>query len=320
MSSKFSYITPALTSGLVFKASNLIVFVERIKTIGEDLAAVHGYLCADGCVTSNPADEKHKYYRASLKNTEIGLLEDFASRFERVFGVRPNVYRRAGLSSLGNKEIYFELIQTFGSFYSYEWRFPELFRTKKLKSVWLRAVFDCEGWVYCKKGNDRHIGIEMVNRIGILKIKEILAEFGVHSGFKPKKNGKIFRLNIFGKENIARFSLEVGFLHPKKRAKLEEAIASFVDYTWAFPEGHKELASFLLLKLSGKRKKLGKRRIRVCSCFRPNLEMLQLHAKKLFGISAIVSGEQINRRGDSYFELSINRKQDIEKIKSLAKN
>ena len=71
--------------------------------------------------------------------------------------------------------------------------------------------------------------------------------------------------------------------------------------------------------LGGKRGRIGKGRIRVCSCVRGNLEALQIELKRHFQVNACVSKEQVNSRGDSYFELSINRRADVEKIKHLAK-
>ncbi len=293
--------------------------MQRVKIIGEDLAAVHGYLCADGWVIIHKAGAVHKYYRMAFKNMEPALLEDFVARFERVFLTRPKISKNADLAYIGNRQIFEELTSTFGSFYSYEWKFPELFNTKEMKAIWLRAVFDCEGWVYCKKGIDRHIGLEMVNLAGVLRIQQLLSEFGVIAYFKIKKRGKIFRLNIFGKDNMAQFSRTIGFLHPKKKAKLQEALDSFVDYVWKFPEEKTKLAAFLVEKLGGKRHKIGKRRIRICSCARGNLETLQKELKLLFGVSAVVSKEQTNSRGDSYFELSINRSEGIGKIRQTAR-
>ena len=223
--------------------------MQRIKTIGEDLAAVHGYLCADGYVISHKRGGKRKYYLAALRNTEIALLEDFTIRFERVFGLRPKISIGANLASLHSKEIYRWLTETFGPFYSYKWRFPKIFRTKKLKAIWLRAVFDCESWVNCKKGADRHIGIEMVNRRGIIQIRGLLSEFKIPAKFKARKTRNIFRLNIFGKGNIETFRREIGFLHPKKKAKLQEALDSYVEYNWAFPKKKEAARQFALHRL-----------------------------------------------------------------------
>ena len=67
----------------------------------ENLVAVHAYLCADGYVVTN---EKWKYYRAGLRNTNLVLLQDFQERFEKVFGVKPKI-RKDGRCEKNSKEI-----------------------------------------------------------------------------------------------------------------------------------------------------------------------------------------------------------------------
>ena len=70
-------------SKFLFKRLKLSVFMERIKTIDTDLAAIHGYLCADGYVITHAPNSKRKYYRLGLRNTELVLLSDFQSKFFR---------------------------------------------------------------------------------------------------------------------------------------------------------------------------------------------------------------------------------------------
>ena len=104
-------------------------------------------------------------------------------------------------------------------------------------------------------------------------------------------------------------------MHPKKKAKLAETLRPFVEHEWKLPCSGTERAAFILSKLGGKRHKLGKRRLRVCSCIRANLERLQLELKRYYDVNALVSGKVKNSRGDSYFELSINKLADVEKIR-----
>ena len=113
--------------------------------IDENLAAVHAYLCADGYVIKNPKTQKRKYYKIGFRNTNLILLKDFQERFEKVFGVKPCLYEGQRCQK-GSREIYELLIKRFGSFYSWEWKMPKL--NNKLAKAWLRAYFDCEGWVF----------------------------------------------------------------------------------------------------------------------------------------------------------------------------
>ncbi len=189
----------------------------------ENLAAIHGYLCGDGYVIKNPEHQKHKYYYIGFRNTNDILLKDFQQKFKAVFGLEPRIIE--GRSILQNKEIYYILTKDF-SYYSYEWKMPEL--SKEQVKSWLRAFFDCEGWVENQPRKSRLIGLECCNERGILQVKEELLKLGIPSQLAKKKNRTIWRLTICGKENILNYQQEVGFLHPKKKQKLEEALASYL--------------------------------------------------------------------------------------------
>ncbi|MBI3334463.1 hypothetical protein HYZ97_03165, partial [Candidatus Pacearchaeota archaeon] len=107
----------------------------------EDLSAIHSYLCADGYVIKNPETQKQKYYQIGFRNTNLTLLRDFQERFYNYFRIKPRLYP-GQRCILGNKGIYNNLIKNFESFYSYEWKMPNL--DEELIKIWLRAYFDCE--------------------------------------------------------------------------------------------------------------------------------------------------------------------------------
>jgi hypothetical protein len=249
-----------------------------------------------------------------LRNTEIALLSDFQSKFFRLFGIKPTITPAIDRAYISSKPIYFLLTNAFGSFYCNEWKFSNLFKSKKLKKAWLRAVFDCEAWVEVDKATNRRIGIEMVNLNGMKTIKQILNQFGIASILKPKKKGKIFRLEIFGKENLIRFQKEINFLHPKKKERLQNAIDSYINYKWVFPKEHKLLIKFILRKLKGKSNKIPKVRVRVCSNMLVNLKKMKYNLNKLFGVASVVSKKRFNGNGVSYYELFINNRADVVKI------
>lgn len=190
----------------------------------ENLAAIHAYLCGDGYVIKNPDTQKHKYYYIGLRNTNEVLLKDFQQKFKAVFGITP-IITNEGRCKIQNKEIYYILTKDF-SYYSYEWKMPELSR-EDAKS-WLRAFFDCEGWVENQPRKSRLIGLECCNHSGILQIKDELQKLGIASQLVKKKDRTIWRLTICGKENILKYQQEIDFFHPQKKQKLEEALASYV--------------------------------------------------------------------------------------------
>ena len=142
----------------------------------ENLASIHAYLCADGYVIKNPLTQKQKYYHIGFRNTNFILLKDFQKRFEEYFGIIPRLIE-GERCIVQRKEIYEKLIKEFKSFYSREWKMPLL--NNNLSSKWLRAFFDCEGWVFCKTHQNRHIGLDSVNEKGLNQVIESLNRLGI---------------------------------------------------------------------------------------------------------------------------------------------
>jgi len=142
----------------------------------ESLSTVHAYLCADGYVIKNPDTQKQKYYYIGFRNTNLVLLKDFQKRFREYFGIVPRLIE-GERCVVQNKELYEKLIRKFGSFYPRDWKMPSL--DNKLDRKWLRAFFDCEGWVFCKHHQNRHIGLDSINEEGIDQVVNALNRIGI---------------------------------------------------------------------------------------------------------------------------------------------
>ena len=121
--------------------------------LNENLTAIHSYLCADGYVIKNPKTQKQKYYMIGLRNTNLTLLKDFQDNFYKVFNIKPKLIagQRCRLYS---KEIYNTLMKD-GPYHSNNWKYPNL--SKENSRYWLRACFDCEGWIISDKRKTRSI-------------------------------------------------------------------------------------------------------------------------------------------------------------------
>jgi len=279
--------------------------------INEDFAAVHAYLCADGYVIKNPERQKKKYYCIGFRNTHLILLKDFQERFERVFGVKPHLIE-GQRCRIGSRKIYEMLTEKFGSFYSWEWRMPKL--NQKLSRIWLRAYFDCEGWVTCKSHQNRMIGVDCVNELGIKQVQDTLKELGIESKVKKRNTRNIFSLFIFGKDNLIKFSEKVGFLSPLKMERLSNVLKDFVNYRWIFPEVESEKRLFVT-NLIKERAKLKRDSwiTRIISKEEKNLLKLNRELKNLFGVESKVS-KRINGLGTVYYELNINKKEEVRKL------
>lgn len=265
----------------------------------EDLAAIHAYLCADGYVVKNPTTQRHKYYYIGLRNTNMVLLKDFQTRFDRFFGTKP-IITKDGRAKIQNKEIYERLTEHY-VYYSANWIMPSL--DKKLLAVWLRAYFDCDGWVAVVKAKNRNIGLESINQRGLSKIRSLLFKnFGIESTVKERKNKQIWSLSICGRDDIVAFANNIGFLHPKKRARLEEALASYINYEWIVPIDKSRIIQFIRTKGRFSRKR---GQIRFNSIKKKNLIKFKA-ALIRWDIKSRLSNSFFNGSGNKYYTLSIN--------------
>ncbi len=272
---------------------------------------MHAYLCADGYVIKNPETQKHKYYYIGLRNTNQVLLEDFQKRFEEQFGLKP-IITNEGRCKIQNKEIYSFLTKDF-SYYSKEWRLPQL--SEQNLRFWLRAFFDCEGWVFLKHRQNRHIGLDSINLQGLKQIQESLKQVGIESKMKEVKNRNIYRLLIYGKENLIKFKKKINFLHPQKNEKLKKVVSDFVDYNWNFPINNNQLKPFI-----SSQARIGKNRIRFNSIIKDNLKKLSIILLNNFKIESKVYGPWVNGLGNKYYQLIIHKKEQIDKFKETFKN
>lgn len=263
----------------------------------KNLAAIHGYLCGDGYVIKNPETQKHKYYYIGFRNTNEVLLKDFQQKFEAIFGITP-IITNEGRCKIQNKEIYYILTKDF-SYYSYEWKMPEL--SKENVRSWLRAFFDCEGWVENQPGKSRLIGLECCNESGIIQVKDELQRLSISSQLVKKKDRTIWRITICGKENLQRFQKLIDFLHPQKKQKLETAIASYANYSWEIPIKKEELLSFVEQK--GKIR-ASRNELRILSINRQNLVNLR-KALKNYNITSTLLGPWKSSTCSQYYCLKI---------------
>lgn len=259
-----------------------------------DFAVLHAYLCADGYVSRNPPTQKVKYYTIGLRNTDETLLLDFQEKFEKVFGVKPHICKE-GRCRIGSKSIYFDIVKNHGSFKSREWNVLRNMEKEQV-ALWLRAFFDCEGWVWVRKAKNRAIGVDSVNHKGLQQVADLLKEhFDIKTSIRPRSNRDTATLCIYGKDQLIKFEKEIGFLHPFKNKRLREAIETYVTYKWDFSDGVKNV-------IREKAKTRKPHTVRIMSIVRENLEIVQQELIKL-GIDSKLRRAK-NGQGRVYYELS----------------
>ncbi len=277
----------------------------------KNLAALHGYLCGDGYVLKIKENFKNKHYTIGLSNQDKLLLKDFQSKFNNFFSISPHLYNER--CQIANKEIHKYLTKEY-SYHSYEWIIPKL--SNENLRYWLRAFFDCEGWVEAEKGKNRSIKLECVNYKGINQIKDSLLRLGINSIIKTRNRTDkvIYRLNIFGLENIKKFEQKIGFLSIDKSIKLKLAINSYINYNWNIPLQKNKLLLFIKEKgrISKKRKEIRFHTIKLS-----NLKKLKYYLEKN-NIKSNIIGPHFNQFNSKNYYLTIKSKNfDISKIYNI---
>ena len=144
----------------------------------------------------------------------------------------------------------------------------------------------------------------------------LLDKLGIKSIKKIVKGGKMFRIFLYGKDNLKKFEKEIGFLHPDKKRKLKKAIEDYVNYVWQFPKEENKSKRFLRKILKEKLMVRKPRSSRIISKEESNLLQVQKLLKKFYNIHSRVN-KSVNGTGTIYYELNIHRKEDIVKLIKL---
>ncbi len=199
----------------------LSLFEQRSAEYPELKARVVGYLMGDGSVTVR-RDGYGEHHDIGFYPDDIEMLDSFLDAFYQLYGELPQVriarnYYRIRVHS---KPMVVHLLHH-GSFRSLEWRAPhDILTNESTRREWLRAMYDCEGYV-----GPKVIAFQTVNERGLNDIRLLLAEFGIESRtytYKRKQEAwnRNFLLYITRKTARRTFLKEIGFHHGKKQEKL----------------------------------------------------------------------------------------------------
>ena len=85
------------------------------------------------------------------------------------------------------------------------------------------------------------------------------------------------------------------------------------------PHGEKEM-NFFFMNILKQKITNDTKRVKVCSKYKKNLGIMKEWLRTNLSIHSILSKERFNGNNISYYELSINKKQDIKSISKLFKN
>ena len=204
----------------------LIVMVQTpVVDIGILKSRLCGFLVGDGSVFIRKEKKTGKvHHELRFYPDNLVLAKIFLETFDKVYG------RKCGLRSESNGKYFMIYINcknaildllSLSKFKSTKWTLPKNMKSREAKVEWLRAYFDCDGYV-----GPHYIQAQSVNGGGLKKVQNLLSEFGISSKMyvyhrKEKSWNTNYLLNINRKEMKLRFLKEIGFNHPLKRKKLE---------------------------------------------------------------------------------------------------
>ena len=199
------------------------------------LVKVHAYVSSDGgiyiwkCkeIRGNNVRIREKL-RVKFWNKEDKLMNDFVVSVKRIYPhlkyIREDKKR---FDAEVRSQIFSKDLLKLGKVSTKSWEFPKDINTKQ-KKIWIRAFVDCDGTV-----NDynytRYVAIDSINLNGLKQISLILDEFGISSRIIEVryKDNVSYRLKISKRDNLIKFNELIGFNHPLKKKKLNEAIKSY---------------------------------------------------------------------------------------------
>lgn len=195
---------------------------------------LHAYVSSDGMIDKWKCKELHgkklrirKLLRVRFYNQEERLINDFIDSVKKIYPSKSvKYYPKRGEIEIRSQVVSKDLLKL-GDVSSRNWEFPKKLN-KVQKRIWINAFASCDGTVYNKNYN-RYVAIDSINLKGLKQISGILNEFKISNSIydvKYKENIS-YRLRIYRKENLIKFNNLIGFNHPKKQKRLEEAIKSY---------------------------------------------------------------------------------------------
>ncbi len=108
---------------------------------------------------------------------------------------------------------------------THNWKIPNFVLKEKINQIeWIKAFFDAEAYVH-----NKYIRVQSVNSQGLIQIKYILKNLGIHSRiyeYTPtkKEHNKVFMLTIYRNEAKKRYLCLIGFNHTIKLKKLKATL------------------------------------------------------------------------------------------------
>jgi hypothetical protein len=197
----------------------------RIRNkISLEKAAIHAYLCGDGCIIARDDNRGYPHHDMRIWPDNRELAYFIVNLFKKEFNIEPKIrdlgkYFRVEIAS---KPTFLNLIKI-GNYSTKNWQMPKNL-TKEAKIEWIRAFFDCESNVDIP---GKRIALKSINFNGLLQIKAALKFLKINSKvygpYQPKnpKHSRYGILTLSG-DNIQLYKRLINFHHPAKKEKLNK--------------------------------------------------------------------------------------------------
>lgn len=207
---------------------------KNAQSLSEDLAYILGVVEGDGhCRLSRGPKRTSGEIILKVKNLDFAI--EFKERLKRWSGVQPKFWEK-------DKEFFVALYSIDAADFIKNFNLEKIYNSsKKIKSNFLKGLYDSEGGIIGKNLNRRRFACRWIhfsnnNKIIIKTVSKLLKDFKinhkiksrVHSGFGSKKLQ--YEILIFGLENFEKFYKNIRFSIRYKKDKLSEVINSYEKY------------------------------------------------------------------------------------------
>lgn len=186
-------------------------------------------------------------YRRYITSICLGADKEWGRRLSGIafeeFGIRGSIYWDRDEWFLFTSSA--RLFRGLSPYYSPEWNArkwrisPSIMRSSmKTRRRFVKGYFDADGYPYFNKSrNNVLVQVNSVNKRGLTDLKQLLESMGFHPGlYKRYRTKAVWEVTIQRKQEILRFSREIGFSIARK----QRGLLRMINRKWPCLRGSSE--------------------------------------------------------------------------------
>lgn len=221
-----------------FQDKILSKILRQPNFLTEDKSYILGVLCGDGYLRIR---ETFGHYLVGLDVCDENFADEFRRCLTSVYGLLPskskcyakitnftNNAKPRYRINLTSKLVVQDLLRYSKSFKTKEWQVPEevLISDLKIKSAFLRGLFDSEGTASLKKPYGIYLSVCSGNKIPLLKVNDMLKnEFDIN--LLALDEGSVLRLKSSSYKNAKNYHEKISFTIKRKRDNLAFGLSTY---------------------------------------------------------------------------------------------